>query len=310
MTAGVGGEFDLLRKSELKIVGVLLDNADLRAIAAATAEALELDADEVLVTDYLDETVTLDILRKSLYSHQFVNKRDELLARIGQVPGVSINDDASVESQGMLGWIAADGEDMSEAITRAQAQAADIMARVAKRVVVFSTGAEILDGQVKDTNRAAIAEVLEAEGFSCDFGGSLRDDVDLIAGSLRSAAFNGYGLVLTTGGVGAESKDKTIEALLKLDPSATTPYLVRFEQGHGRHVKEGVRIGVGEYEQLRIVCLPGPNEEVRCALEVLREGLRDEVSSPELAHAIARRLREILRGHMQSHSETDSRHPQ
>jgi molybdenum cofactor synthesis domain-containing protein len=307
MTASGSAEFDLLKKSELKIVGIALDGADLRAVAAATAEVLQLERDEVLVTDYLDDTITLDLLRSTLYSHQFVAKQDELLTRMRQVPGVTVERDATVESQGMLGWIAADSEDMSEAISRAQAQAADILRRVAKRVKIFSTGAEIVAGQVKDTNRTAITEALTPDGFSCDFGGSLTDDIDLIAGSMRSAAFEGYGLVLTTGGVGAESKDKTIEALLKLDPSAATPYLVRFETGHGRHVKEGVRIGVGRHEQARIVCLPGPTDEVRCALEVLRQGLRDELGSAELASAVARKLRSNLRTHMQSpiHMELD-----
>jgi molybdenum cofactor synthesis domain-containing protein len=291
----------------LKIVGVVLAEADLRAIADATAEVLELNAGEVLVTDYLDESVTLDILRKTLYPHQFVAKRERLLAAIGDVHGVSLAKDAFVESQGMLGWIAADADEMGEAVGRAQAQAADIMARIARRVIVFSTGAELVSGEVKDTNRESITELLEVAGYTCAFGGSIRDDVDLIAGALRNAAFDGYGLVLTTGGVGAESKDKTIEALLKLDPEAATPYIVRFEIGHGRHVKEGVRIGVGHYEQARIICLPGPNDEVRCALEVIRQGLREGLADARLAEAIARRLRGNLRDHMKTseHSEVD-----
>ena len=47
---------------------------------------------------------------------------------------------------------------------------------------------------------------------------------------MRAAVEAGYGVVVTTGGVGAESKDHTIEALLKVDPQAATPYLTYFRR--------------------------------------------------------------------------------
>jgi molybdopterin biosynthesis enzyme len=136
----------------------------------------------------------------------------------------------------------------------------------------------------------------------------MRDDVDLIAGAIRTAIGNGYGLVITTGGVGAEAKDCTVEAVQKLDPSAHTPYLCRFEAGHGRHVKDGVRIAVGEYRGSRIVALPGPNDEVSAALAVLRPGLRDGVGSARLADEVAEVLRGVLRARMRHQPQHNHHH--
>jgi molybdopterin biosynthesis enzyme len=73
---------------------------------------------------------------------------------------------------------------------------------------------------------------------------------------------------------------------------------MRFQQGTGRHVKDGVRIAVGQLDTALIVALPGPNEEVRIALEVLVEGLRAGLGKAELAEALAARLRERLREKM------------
>jgi molybdopterin biosynthesis enzyme MoaB len=116
---------------------------------------------------------------------------------------------------------------------------------------------------------------------------------------------DGYGLVVTTGGVGAEAKDQTIEALLALDPDAATPYTCRFQIGTGRHTKDGVRIGVGEVSETLIVALPGPNDEVKLGLEELIKGLKSHLNKQMLAENIARILRAELREKM---GNTDKKH--
>lgn len=102
----------------------------------------------------------------------------------------------------------------------------------------------------------------------------------------------GYGLLITTGGVGAEKKDCTIEALEALDPKAHTPYILKFTQGQGRHAKPGVRVAVGQIGTAMVVCLPGPNEEVRLAIKALLKGIEQNQSRAEMAEAIAEVLRD------------------
>jgi molybdenum cofactor synthesis domain-containing protein len=294
----VSTQYDLLNKNELRVKGVKLDGADLGELASAVADVLELAGPEVLVTDYRDAVLTFDVLRATLYPHQLLDREQALLTRLRAAAGVVLADDASVTADGMLGWIAADAEEIAPALRRAEVQASEIAARVARRAVIFSTGGELVSGEVRDTNRETLADGLTNDGFTCDFGGALTDDVDLLAGTIRSWIDRGYGLVITTGGVGAEDKDCTVEAVLELDPAAATPYTCRFEPGHGRHVKDGIRIAVGQFHGAKIVSLPGPNDEVTAALEILRRGLSESLDDATLAEAIAARLRAMLRGHM------------
>lgn len=294
-------ELDLLRKSELKFIGVDLDGANLNDLAAAVAEVLELEREEVFVTDYLDRVLTFDILREKMYSHQLLGKRDALFARMRAIKGVTLGEDTRIYSEGMLGWIAADAADVGPAFAEAERMAAVVKDKWSKRCMIFATGAEVKDGQVKDTNSTTIAETLEAAGFTSSFGGTLSDDMDLIAGSILRAVDNGFGLVFTTGGVGAESKDCTVEAVLTLDAQAATPYICTFEVGKGRHVKPGVRIAVGEVDGARIVSLPGPNDEVCAAMPIVLAGLAEGAANAVLAERVAVVLREKWRQKLHHH---------
>jgi molybdenum cofactor synthesis domain-containing protein len=293
------GEFDLLEKTELRIEHISLQGANLTDVAAAVAEVLGLPRDEVLVTDALDDVVTIDILRKSVDAYGLVGKQGRLLDRLSGLPGVGISEETSICSEGMLGWIALDEVEATEALQRSEQMAAEIRQRIAKRAIVFSTGFEVSSGQIEDTNTPTISARLEAEGFSVTRGPTLEDDHVYIAGQLRQAIESGgFGVVITTGGVGAEAKDHTIEAVMSLDPEAATPYISKFEKGTGRHAKDGVRIGVGEVAGALIVALPGPNDEVKVSLEILLAGLASNVDKHDLAEQIAKRLRDILRAKM------------
>lgn len=301
--------FDLLDKRELKVEGITLHDTNLGGLAAAAAEALDLSVAEVLVTDVLGDVVTFDILRPKLYSHQLVGRWQAIREGLAAVPGVTLADDARITSNGVLGWIPADSDVLEAALSEARQAADGIAARIARRVCVLSTGAEVDRGEIEDTNRQTLSEIF-GDGYDVSFGGTVRDDCDLIAGRIRVAVDSGYGVVVTTGGVGAESKDHTIEALLKLDPDAATPYLVHFPVGeHPRHVKEGIRIGVGELHGSVIVALPGPNEEVRLAAPVLLEHLRTGARRAALADPIATRLRSHLRTKMNHGEHTPNHEP-
>ena len=292
-----GLTLDLLDKRELRVEGIALREANLGALAGVVASALDLSSEEVLVTDVLGDVVTFDILRPKLYGHQLVGRWDAIRQGLANVPGVTLHADARITSNGVLGWIPVDPEALEAALVEARAAGADIAARIARRVCVLSTGAEVDRGEIEDTNRQTLSDAF-GDAYDVSFGGTIRDDLDLIAGRIRTTVEAGYGVVVTTGGVGAESKDHTIEALLKVDPNAATPYLTYFPSGHPRHVKAGIRIGVGELNGSVIVSLPGPNEEVQLAAPVLLENLQAGRRRGELAEPIAARLRAHLRTRM------------
>lgn len=288
--------FDLLNKTELRIEKIALENANLNAIATAIAGAIGIAEDDVLVTDLRDDTMTIDILRTDIDPYQLLGKKDPLLQKLSTVPGVSITEETSIHSEGMLGWIAHDNAGARPALERSEEMADEIRQRLSKRVMVFSTGIEVASGQIEDTNRLSISQRLEAEGYAVSHGPTLKDDEQLIAGALRQAIDNeGFSLVITTGGVGAEDKDKTVEAVLLLDPKAATPYITRYRKGTGRHHKDGVRIAVGEAPGALIVALPGPNDEVQLSLDILVTGLKSNAGKGVLAESIAGELRENLR---------------
>ncbi|MBL7177196.1 MAG: competence/damage-inducible protein A [Desulfobacteraceae bacterium] len=276
-----------------------MKNANLNDIAATVADVLGMDRKEILVTDAQNEVMTIDILKKSVDAYSIIGQKDRLLRRLAELPGIAITEKTSICSEGMLGWIALEEKGARQALERSEKMAEEIQKKLSKRAIVFSTGFEVESGQIEDTNKPTVAQRLEEEGYSVTIGPTLKDDDVLIAGSIKqSVESGGYGLVVTTGGVGAEAKDQTIEALLALDPDAATPYTCRFQIGTGRHSKDGVRIGVGKVSETLIVALPGPNDEVKLGLEELIKGLKSNLSKHMLAENIAGTLREELQEKM------------
>jgi molybdenum cofactor synthesis domain-containing protein len=294
-------EFNLLEKTELWIRPIHLQGANLQAIGRAVAEVLDLGADEVLVTDVRDEVVTLDILRRTVLAEQIAGKERALLARLGAIAGVTVTEETGVHSEGVLGLIALGEANVAPALAAQRELGDRVRQAIARRAMVFPTGGEVQRGVIADTNTDLIAARLRQHGFRVAAGAALPDDDEVIAGAIRRAITEGYGLVITTGGLGAEDKDRTVEGILRVDPGAATPYLAKFQRGTGRHVKDGVRIAVGHVEDALIVALPGPNEEVRVGLEVLLDGLKRGLPKADLAESLAGRLREILREKMGRH---------
>lgn len=295
-------EYDLLDKRELLIENISLSEANLNDIAAVVADTIGIDRKDVLVIDVRDEVVSLDILRKQVDPHLFAGRQKEMLQNLAKVPGVTISDKTEVTSRGMLGWISADdgaeGAEIRASLERAELAAREIQENVSRRVMVFSSGIEVETGQIEDTNTPMIANRLEQEGFVVKQGGTLKDDEILFSAMLREAIGNGFGTIITTGGVGAEDKDCSVEAILRLDPEAATPYLVTFEVGKGRHVKPGIRIGVGRTDGAMLIALPGPNDEVGACLETLVAGMNSKLGKEQLAGDLAQLLKNRFREKM------------
>ncbi len=286
--------FGLLSKTELQIAGVSLENANLNEIAVIVADTLGVENRKVIVTDVRDGILTIDILEGNIDPSNIIGKEHLLVQRLAQLSGVHMTKKPSIASRGMLGWIAFDHSKVRSALKRSQRIAEEICQRLSKRAIVFSTGSEVGSGQVEDTNTPVVVRRLEAEGYSVTSGPTLKDDELIIAANLRQAVDDGYGLVVVTGGVGAEEKDQTIDAVLALDPEAVTPYICKYEKGVGRHCKDGVMIAVAQASKTLIVALPGPNEEVKPSLEILVEGLRSRLSKHYLAEKIASSLKRSL----------------
>ena len=295
-------EFDLLQKTELRFEQIHLQGANLNDVAAAVADVLGLERHEVLVIDAINNTLAIDLLRKTIDAYSLIGKKDVLFERLSQLPNVVITEKTTIHSEGVLGWIAMDEAQAKNALRISENMYKEIRNKLAKRAIVFSTGFEVISGQIEDTNQPTIAEALKEEGYTVARGPALKDDLDYIAGMIRVAIEqDGYGVVITTGGVGAETKDHSVEALNLLDPDAATPYIAKFEQGRGRHAKDGIRVGVGEHDGALIVVLPGPNDEVRASLPFVIEGLKQRMDKHSMAEKLARNLRDILREKMHHH---------
>ncbi len=288
-------DLNLLEKTELWIENLKLNNADLNEIAEVVSQTLELPRDKVLVVDVRENRITLDILQHQIKAEQFFGKKKQLLNALAKVAGVEISPDTDIHSDGILGFIALDEMETARVMENTRKMREEIKTKLKKRVIVFPTGFEVKRGMIKDTNTPLIREEMEREGFRVSIGEILDDDPDLIAGKIRRALNDGYGVIITTGGIGAEDKDKTVEGILKIDPEAATPYIIKFKKGIGRHEKEGVRICVGETGGSLIVALPGPNDEVKICLEILLSALKNGTSKYELANKLAEALREKLR---------------
>jgi len=299
-------EYRLLEKTELWISPVILKVADLGACARAVGNVLGLDEGQIMVTDAIGDRLTLDILVPTVKAAQIVARQDEVLKAISEVPGVGVTSETAVHSAGVLGLISLDKETGRELLERSAAMRDEVAGRIAKRAMVIATGPEIVNGQIKDTNTPYLVGMLREVGYTASAGPVVEDKLDSILLAMRLAAENAYGLIVTTGGVGAEGKDQTVEALLTLTDDAFAPYVLKFKREEGRHAKDGVRLGVGLWAGTLIVCLPGPHDEVELLWPVLKQGLLT-VAGPKL---LAESLAHALRGKFLAHSgeHIDNRH--
>ena len=292
-------EMNLIGKTELWIQHVSLKNANLSDIAAAAARALDLEAADVLVVDAGPDHMTLDVLRRTLDMRQIAGREAALLEALAGVNGVTLSADTSVHSEGILQMLSLDPSLTDEVVARTEHMARETERAYLKRMKVFPTGHEVLRGVIEDTNSPYLKAEFERAGYRVSIAAPLPDDTLAIANAMEAALYDAYGLIVTTGGVGAEGKDQTIEATLRLDPAAATPCVVTYPPT-GRHVKAGVRIGVGSSGQALIVNLPGPNDEVRACAPILLAALdRGERRKEHIAGLLVDVLRQR---HLSGHS--------
>lgn len=290
-------EVQLLGKTEIWLHGVRLDNADLEEIARAAARALSLPEEKVFTTDVRDDHIVLDVLVGRVDFEAVAGKQGEVFEALGKIAGVSIDEDAEIHSEGVLGIIGTTREQAASAVTEAKRMEEQIRKYASGRVAVVATGAELVNGNVKDTNFEAATEILGAAGFEVVFGGAVGDSEKEIAGLVTRLSGDGYGLIITTGGVGAEDKDRTLEALQIIDPGLAIAVLAHYKKGHGRHVKDAVHIGVATLGWTTVISLPGPTHEVRLALPIIVDKIKGGTTPAELVEAIAVPLRATLPVH-------------
>jgi molybdenum cofactor synthesis domain-containing protein len=288
-------ELELFEKTEIWIRPIQIQRVNLTVIGEKVAEVLNLKKSEVMVVDVREDLITLDIMKRAVNAQDIIGKKETLLHALGEIPGVSLTPETTIHSEGILGLI--DIEDQKAArdlLGKMERMGQQISDHIKKRAIVFPSGFEVKKGFIQDTNSPYIKARLEKEGLHVTLGEVLEDDLELIVTALTKAIHEGFGLIITTGGVGAESKDRMVEALLELDPKASTPYTIRYEKGTGRHEKEGVRIGVAYVKPSFIIALPGPHEEVKIGIEVITEGLKRGLNKEELALSLSKQLTQSL----------------
>lgn len=290
-------ELELFEKTEIWIRPIQTHKVNLSLIAEKAAAILNLEKKEVMVVDVREDIITLDVLKKTVRAEDIIGKEKALLRGLAEVPGVSITPETTIHSEGILGLIAVEDQKVAKSLLRkTERMGREIFDRIKKRVLIFPSGLEIQKGLIQDTNSPYIKHRLTQEGFEVTIGNALDDDPESIASVLNRALNEGFGLVVTTGGVGAEDKDRTIEALLKLDPKASTPYITRYQKGTGRHQKDGgVRVGVAYLPPIFIVALPGPHEEVKIGIETIIEGLKKGLDKESLALSLSEKYIKSLK---------------
>jgi len=146
--------------------------------------------------------------------------------------------------------------------------------------------------------------VLGDIGYRVHHAGVVDDDEALIAARIGHLLGEGYGLLITTGGVGAEDKDKTIEAMQRLAPDLSTAVLAQYTVGHGRHVKPHVRVACGRIGETLLVALPGPTREVLAALPELAAAMVQGQPPAMIAETMAAPIRALWKAHKIGHAHT------
>ena len=295
---------DLLSKTELWVEDVLLHDVDLTRLALCAGRVLGLGAEDIFVTDVRDRRVVFDVVAQTVSLDAIAGKEAELLDALRAFPGVSLGGQASVHSFGVLGVIGAPAEQAADILANAARLEAGLKAYVARSVVVLSTGGEVARGEIEDTNFAAAQSVLGDLGYRVEHAGVVEDDEALIAARIGHLLEEGYGLLITTGGVGAEDKDKTIEAMQRVAPDLSTAVLAQYKVGHGRHVKPHVRVACGRVGETVLVALPGPTREVLAALPVLAETLAQGQPPAAIAEAVAAPIRALWHAHQMGQAHT------
>lgn len=304
-------DLELFEKTEIWIRPIQIRDVDLGNVAEGVAKVLNLEKREVMVVDVREELITLGIMRKRVKAQDIIGRKESLLQALAEIPGISLTSETDIHSDGILGLIALEDQKAAkDLLNKMEQMGREIADRIRKRAIIFPSGFEIEKGLIRDANSPYIKNRLIQEGYEVTLGDVLEDDLESIVVALTKAANEGFGLIITTGGVGAEKKDRMVEALLELDPKASTPYIIHYEKGTGRHEKDGVRIGVAQVDPSFLIALPGPHEEAKIGIEVIMEGLKKGLNKETLAASLSERYIEVLRKiHHERTPSHDKRRP-
>lgn len=284
-------DLNLLNKTELWINNITLEQANLTHMAEVVAQVLGLDREKVMVVDVRPDHITFDLVVHEVAQENIIGKERQLLDALSEIPGVHLTEESHVDSRGILGLICSQ-EDPQQLMDTVSTMRSEIVEKISHRAIVFPTGFELEQGLIEDTNTPYLKGLLEERGFTVTVGEIIPDNEFIMTDMLSEALNRGFGLILTTGGVGAEDKDHSVESVLALDPKAAAPYVVRYERGTGRHVKDGVRVAVGQVGLSTMITLPGPHDEVEMTAPTLLDMLGAGKGKWEIAHAIAAILAE------------------
>ncbi|MGD9819996.1 MAG: molybdopterin-binding protein [Aminobacteriaceae bacterium] len=301
---------NLLEKTELWVNHITLDHANLTLLAKTVADVLGLNPKKVLVVDVRPEHITLDIMENDIPAENIIGKEPEILDALSELPGVFLTEESFLHSNGVLGLICLEGQNPEKISETVNSMVDEMKERIAKRVMLFPTGFELKQRLIEDTNTPYLKKLFESLGYKVEVGDTIEDDVDDMRNKLSDAVSRAFGLIVTTGGVGAEDKDKTVEGILEIDPQAATSYIVKFRPGTGRHIKDGVRVAVGVVGPSMLVSFPGPHDEVQLAAGVLLECLKKrstkEVTARKIATALAENLTKKGFHHEEHHEHLGS----
>lgn len=295
-------DLDLLSKTELWVEDIVLSDVDLTQLSACAGGVLDLGIEDIFVTDVRDRRVVFDVVSPKVSLDAIAGKEDALLSALASFPGVALGPRASVHSHGVLGVIGAPAEQAADIIANAKKLEANLQAYVSRLVAVLSTGGEVARGEIEDTNYEAVKSVLSTQSYFVEHAGVVEDDEALIAARIGHLLGEGYGLIITTGGVGAEDKDKTIEAMQRVAPDLSTAVLAQYTVGHGRHVKPHVRVACGRVGETLLVALPGPTREVLAALPELAQAMDQGLPPAVIAEEIAAPIRALWHTHKFGHA--------
>ena len=116
------------------------------------------------------------------------------------------------------------------------------------RVGVITTGSEVYSGRIKDQFGPVVKE--KAEAFGCKVIGQIivPDDLDQIAGAIKTLAGSGAEMILTTGGMSVDPDDVTPRAIRQAGAEIVS---------YGAPVLPGAMLMVAYLGSVPILGLPG-----------------------------------------------------
>ncbi|MGC8573607.1 MAG: molybdopterin-binding protein [Caldisphaera sp.] len=289
--------WNLLEKTTFWIEGIELENVDLKILSETVGKIFNMAPEkEIMVVDVRPGLVVFDVLKQDISPEQVVGKGKEILTIFRSIPGIKISDDAQIHSEGILGLIAAEKDESKEILERSRQITNEIEEKIKKRIIVFASGNELIEGKIKDTNSPYLMQLFKENDFDVKYGGILPDDPDAMVSYLEDALNEGFGYIIITGGTGAEDKDYTARAIDAIASHKAQSYILKFIPGsnyasHYHHVSDGVKITVGVSGITKIIGLPGPHEEIKLISQNLLDGIKNNLNENDLSEIIAAPLR-------------------